>query len=199
MIEKHFKKIILLILACLFIAPSLAAYFLYGHTDWLSKVTTNRGVLQKPPILMPELKTKRPWHMVLFAKALSEQDELVAINTMVQIRLALGRLLYDVDLIVIDSSERMLQSKAINQLIKEQQIIHLHPSIAALHQLQTRYASSRLFIADPRQYLVLAYPTPISAKDVYHDVKLLLNTTPMPRNSPAATSLISIHPSEKTQ
>ena len=50
--HNHF---ILFLLAFLFAAPGISAYFLYFHPDWLGDATTNKGQLLNPPVLFTDL------------------------------------------------------------------------------------------------------------------------------------------------
>lgn len=174
---KHTTRyfIILLTLFFLFIAPGLSAYWFYFHPQWLSPVTTNKGQLLNPAILVPELKSHdKKWQLVLWCPVEYEADCLQPLDQLMRIRLALGRRFYDVNLVVLMPKQAKALSASSLQLFKEQGLSERRLSINAMHDSILQKNTPQLFIANPQDYLVLAYDATSQADDVFHDMKLLL-------------------------
>lgn len=164
-------KIILLLLVVLFAAPGLSAYFLYFHPQWLSATTTNKGTLLNPPVLLPELKKKAKWQLILWSPIRCDQDCMQQFETLARIRLALGRRLYHVDLTLLQSAQA--ESSAI-PVFDDPGVSAVRLSPSESMRVAAMYPQPQLFITNPDNYLVLAYPVTAAANDLYHDIKLLL-------------------------
>ena len=168
------RYVVLLLLVFLFAAPGLSAYFLYFHPQWLSSTTTNKGQLLNPPVLLGQLSTNSKWHLVLWSPAACEETCIEQLDKLARIRLALGRRLYDVDLSLLlgSNAKPMAAEQANMRQLQDVSVVTLSPEeTQALYSL---HPHSQLFVANPEQYLVLAYSVNAASDDLFHDIKLLL-------------------------
>lgn len=166
--------VILLLLVFLFAAPGLSAYFLYFHPQWLSSTTTNKGELLNPPVLLTELGKDSKWRLVLWSPQPCEHSCLVQLDKLVRTRLALGRRLYDVDLCLMLSAQVDLLPKALTVTLHEQGVSVIRLSSEESNRLLALHKNPELFISNPENFLVLAYPESAPPDDLFHDIKLLL-------------------------
>ena len=171
------KYFVLLMLLVMFMAPGIAAYVFYQHPDWLSAAKVNKGDLLNPPIALNVLQGQDKWRLVFWAPKECDAVCLKQLDTLARIRLALGRKLYKVDQwLVLGNEAQPLSSEATTSLkALDFQVVQL--SAKDLLKPETLFAETKIFLADPHNYLILAYAPSGNPDDVYKDLKLLLNTT----------------------
>lgn len=173
--QKTRYYIILLALLVLFITPGLSAYLFYFHPQWLSPVTTNKGRLLNPALLVPELKSSdKKWQFVLWSPVACDALCLQQLDQLVRVRLALGRRLYDVNLVVLMPQTAPTLNASTAQLFKKYGLSERRLSINAINSPILEYNKAHFFIANPDNYLILAYETTSQPDDLFHDMKLLL-------------------------
>ncbi len=172
------NKIILLLLALIFIAPSLSAYLLYKHPAWRSSQTTNKGELLSPAPALTLFDDSK-WHIVLWSPNACTKTCMERLVQLTKLRLALGRRYYDTDLWLVlpDGNQDTELSQGEIQRMKK----HGVRLIRLLSQnenitLLSAYPTS-IFIATPQQRLILRYNQQSKLEDIYHDLKHLLTTT----------------------
>ena len=172
--------IVLLLLALLFAAPGLSAYFLYTHPEWLGDSRTNRGVLLNPPVLITHVGTsteRHKWQLVLWSPMACEQSCVEQLDKMARIRLALGRRLYEVrPRLLMGANTPQLSPKLVNAL-REQDIDLQKLSLGERENMPVLQEHLEIFIANPDDFLVLAYQPTVKPDDIFYDIKQLLNTT----------------------
>ena len=167
--------IILFALVLLFAAPGLTAYLLYFHPQWLSAATTNKGQFLNPPVQVASLQTKPDkWQFVLWQTDTCEMDCIKQLDQLTRVRLALGRRLYDVDLTLMLSEQAKPLSQPVEKTLLAQGVQIIKLSANETKQLVSIYNKPMFFIANPDQYLVLAYLTTSQPNDLFHDIKQLL-------------------------
>jgi hypothetical protein len=166
---------ILFTLVFLFIAPGLSAYFFYFHPQWLSSSTTNKGQFVNPPILISALEsTPKKWQFVLWSPDTCDALCMKQLDQLARVRVALGRRLYDVDLILLMKENQAQLSAEYAKILRDQGIFERRLSANESKVLLSRYNNPMFFIANQEQYLVLAYQTTSQSHDLFHDIKLLL-------------------------
>lgn len=176
--KKHTSKYyVLLLLAIMFAAPGIAAYFFYQHPSWLGASRVNKGTLLTSPVALNSFDETAKWRIVLYSPGQCKKDCLEQLNLLARVRLALGRKLYQVDewLLLDDQSPSLAEE--IRPLLKEQDIHVATLSAEEMAKLSALPAKSRIFIANPEHYLILSYKTGANPDDIYKDLKLLLSTT----------------------
>ena len=171
------KYYILLLLAIIFAAPSIAAYLFYQHPSWLGTARVNKGVLLSPPVVLDALKGNTKWSIIFWNPGVCDNSCLEQLNTVARIRLALGRKLYQVDQWLILDDNAPLLSKKQQSLLKEMDFKVAHLSATETQTKNSLFSEAKVFLADPGNYLILSYSFQIRPEDVYKDLKLLLNTT----------------------
>lgn len=167
--------IVLLLLCVIFAAPGLSAYLFYAHPTWLQQGTTNRGELLNPSLRLsiPEISTSK-WAMVLWQPRACDKACIKQLDKLARVRLALGRRLYSLQLILLLNKNAPELSKGLEKILKERDI---QVSILAYDDKKTEHdlgGDSRVFIASPRHDLILAYALTANPGDIYHDIQKLL-------------------------
>jgi len=171
------KYSILLILTIMFAAPGVAAYVFYRHPSWLGSTKVNKGTFINPPIVLNALDDHAKWRIVYWSPGECEKKCLQELDTLARLRLALGRKLYQVDQWLILGEQAQPFSPEVTSLLKEQDFRVVHLSSAELAQVNVLNDKAQIFLANPDNYLILSYQSPVNPDDVYKDLKLLLNTT----------------------
>ena len=117
------------------------------------------------------------WRLVLWSPTACEQRCLDQLDKLARIRLALGRHLYEVEpqLLIADNAEPL--SPGLVSALQEQDIHVLRFPIEAQKRVPVLKSRLEIFIANPDNYLVLAYLPTVKPGDIFHDIKQLLNTT----------------------
>ncbi len=171
------KYCILLLLATMFAAPGIAAYFFFHHPEWLGTSKVNKGTLLSPAVALNSLDGQDKWKIVFLSPDGCKKECLQHLNILARVRLALGRKLYQVDeLLVLDEQSASL-AEEIKPLLKEQDINVVTLSSAEMAKMNDFPADTRIFIANPENYLILSYKLEGNPDDLYKDLKLLLSTS----------------------
>lgn len=166
---------ILFTLVFLFIAPGLSAYFFYFHPQWLRSTTTNKGQFVNPPVLISALEsTPKKWQFVLWSPHTCDALCMKQLDQLARVRVALGRRLYDVNLILLMRENQAQLSVEYAKILRDQGVLERRLSTNEANNMLSKYDNSMFFIANPDQYLVLAYQTTSQSNDLFHDIKLLL-------------------------
>jgi hypothetical protein len=169
------KLIILLCLAAIFLAPGLAAYIFYHHTQWLSSAKTNKGEIVRPNVELSFL-TQNKWKLILWSPGECDESCRIAMDKLARIRLALGRRLYQVDALLLRKEQTRALSMPFIQQLKDEDIHIRQLSSQEAQVLEPWSTQSKIFIVNPEGYLVLAYALTSEPNDIYQDLKHLLHT-----------------------
>ena len=171
------KYYILVLLVVIFVAPGVAAYLFYQHPSWLGATRVNKGTLLSPPVMVNALEGKSKWRIVFWSPEPCEQVCMKQLDMLARIRLALGRKLYQVDQWLLLSDKAPPLSPEQQTYLKEIDFKVAKLSAAELITKDALLSETKVFIADPGNYLILSYTSRVNPNDVYKDLKLLLNTT----------------------
>lgn len=170
------NKITLFLLALLFAAPGIIAYLYFQHPQWLG-ASTNLGELLNPPVRIAKLDdTKQKWRLVLWNPEACDSACIAQLDKLARVRLALGRRLYEVDQWLISEKESPANEGLLN-LLREQDIHFLFLEKQTQDESLILKNKTRVFIANPDGFLILAYDMTAKSASIYHDLKQLLNST----------------------
>lgn len=163
----------LLLLALVFVLPGLAAWQFYKHPQWLGQASTNKGQLLDLPerIALPGNKSR--WRLILWNPKDCETACRQQLDTLARVRLALGRRLYEVDVWLLQNNTTPIAESLLVSL-KEQDIQRFSLPSSEQIKYKTLDDSAKIFVANPDNYLILAYPTTVNPKSIYDDIKHLL-------------------------
>ncbi|MBA2648261.1 MAG: hypothetical protein H0U75_01460 [Legionella sp.] len=167
---------VLVLLALLFIAPGVGAYFFYRHPSYLGESKVNRGVLLKHPLLLKTLDKDNKWKLVFLSPQNCDTNCLQQLDSLSRIRVALGRKYYEVSQSLLVDEKKTLIMDNLSYLLKQQKINVTVLSSPEVKKLTALSSNVRVFIANPDNYLILGYKQGVQPDDVYTDLKLLLNT-----------------------
>lgn len=171
------KYYILLFLVALFAAPGLAAYLFYQHPNWLSAAKVNKGSLLNPPLKLSSLNAQSKWLIIFWSPNGCGQNCLKQLDVLARVRLALGRKLYSVDQKLILGSSSPSPSEPLKLVLQKQDFDWVQLKEEDKTRLATLSSGSKIFIANPDNFLVMSYQPNGNPDDIYKDLKLLLNTT----------------------
>lgn len=176
---KVFKTnyLILSALVLLFATPGIAAYLFYTHPQWLGAATTNKGRLLAPAELITAMPAKPKWRLILWSPKDCQDRCLSQLDKLARIRLALGRRLYEVDQWLLIGEETPPLSTPLSKAFAEQDIHVLRLTKQGLEKAPSLQQEAQVFIANPRNYLVLSFDLEAKPEHIFHDLKQLLATT----------------------
>ena len=173
--KKLSRYYVLGLLALMFAAPGIAALIFYQHPSWLGASKVNKGTLLNPPIVWNALNSKEAkWRIVFWNPQACDELCLKRVNMLARVRLALGRKLYQVEQSLVLSSDAIPLSDTVKAILKEQDFHVMYLSQQLAKPLNA--TEPQIFIANPENYLILAYKPQVNPEDIYKDLKLLLNT-----------------------
>ena len=169
---------ILLLLGLVFLTPGISAYFFYTHPHWLAATPTNKGVFLNPPVLLAPLEPSgTKWRFVLWSPGACEASCIAQLDKLARIRLALGRRLYSVVTELVLGVNAPPLSDELVKALQERDIHTLKLGTATNESMLVLQNHLEIFIANPSNYLVLAYQPMVKPDDIYNDIKQLLTTT----------------------
>jgi hypothetical protein len=170
-----FKKYIhIMILVLIFSLPMLAAFYLYQNPKWWRCFsTTNYGQWAPQFTWQFNEKKSRPWQLVYWYENTCSTDCLSRLDLLGRIRLAMGRKVYDLDIVLLQpqgstSSEKIKQQ--LNEWNMYQQFI---PADQVLIWKKL-FQDHPIVLFDPEHQALLMYPPNLDAKKAYHDLQVLV-------------------------
>lgn len=172
--KKNSKYTILLLLAVLFAAPGLSAYLFFKHPHWLGGATLNKGKWIAPPVVLSALGETPKWRLIFWSPDSCEINCFNQLDTLARARLALGRLLYDVELcLVLGEKAPSLTAESLKQLTeKDIRLVQLTQRNDELKRVLS--SNTKVLLANKENHLILSYKTEVNPDDVYQDLKRLL-------------------------
>lgn len=168
------NKYILGLLVLLFIAPGLLAYLYYLNPNWITG-THNKGHFLNPAESFPVFSDQK-WRLIYWTKNGCEQTCIRHLDELQRLRLALGRRYYEVDLWLLQPKEIASSTKMLPAMLQQHHIQVLQITPQQYTPLLQKDAEA-ILIANPTQYLVLAYQPNAPLDDIFHDIKHLLTTS----------------------
>lgn len=162
------RSVLLILLACLFLMPGLAAILFYQHPQWLSSHTINKGVFIKPPLFVKALHGQ--WGLVLWYPRVCDQSCTAQLERAHRILLALGRRYSHIKLWCMQD-EQSLRDNTVFEKMRVLQTLGIAPKTSPLfHALGEQ---PRFYIVNPQGFLILSYPLSVASKDIYQDLQQL--------------------------
>ncbi|MBA2709290.1 MAG: hypothetical protein H0U57_01660 [Tatlockia sp.] len=167
--------LILFVLALIFTAPGLIAFISYQHPQLFLVNTTNKGELLNPPVLFNDIASDQSkWRLIYWHPENCEATCLKKIDKLARIRLALGRHLYEVEEWLVVAKDNQQIDAKMEKLLNEHDIHLLRISSTTMSKLPVFNSKPKIFIANSKGYLVLAYKENSKPQDIYQDMKQLL-------------------------
>lgn len=169
------KKLVIVFLVFIFMMPGVCAYWFYQHPDWLGGTATNKGQLLTPPVLVEALPKTAKWGLLVWNPGRCGQACRQQLNKITQIRLALGRRFYDVNLWLITNDKAILKDGKTTALMHQQGVRPVILPTAILAKLPILTKKLRVFIVSPDNYLILNYQVAANSADIYTDLQRVMN------------------------
>lgn len=163
--------VIINLLIVLFAAPGIIAYLVYLHPTWIS-ARTNHGHLLQPPPKLDALSLAEKWQLLYWSPQACTQTCMQRIDELAKLRLALGRRLYYVDLVLASDIP-------LTDVAQETQNL-LHAVDGKIVQLKGADAEKlgvqpTIYLLNPEHYVVLAYSSDQKAKDIFEDLQKMVH------------------------
>ena len=169
------NKAILGLLVVLFASPSLVAYWLYRHPTSWHAASINRGTLITTPTVLSSMPSRDvKWHLVYWDPQACDAACLDAVEKIARVRIALGRRLYHVDVVLLQDESTKALSAAPRQSMHALDVREVRLSASDVKTMQALSPSAAYFLMNPQQQLVLRYARQAPADDLFHDIKHLL-------------------------
>lgn len=154
-----------LLLAIVFISPVFLALLIHQNPHLLGQ-PANKGQWVAEPVKIDELKQGQYGFIYIMENACDSLCE-QRLDKLARTRLALGRRLYQVDLIALTPINLTMDANQKERLqALGYKIVMLKP-LSPLNQ-------GDIYLANPQQEIMLHYPAPLNAKDIFSDVQRLL-------------------------
>jgi hypothetical protein len=170
------SKRVLIALFLVFAAPGVLALLFYMHPTWLGELPTNKGAFVTPSVRFPGLDDAGDtWRIVVWCPAGCNTACLNRVDDLARVRLALGRRLYQVSLWLVQDKDSPMCTREVENILKAQDVhtrafsTHMRLNVPILQD------ESSVFLVDPKQHAVLQYQGARVPKDVFQDLKRLLN------------------------
>ena len=174
----------------MFLAPAPIAYVFYKHPYWLSAPCINKGellvpslqlliervgdVAQDSQVTQLSRSADLKWKLLLWVPDVCGKDCMLQLDRLARVRLALGRRLYDTKVLLLVDSYSFKLPQGLLNVLKQQDIGLARVAIGARALLPILQNGSRVFIANPNDYLILGYLPSVASNDIYNDLKQLL-------------------------
>ena len=190
------NKIIIIVIVLVFIAPSILAWYVFNHTNFLeSRGTSNYGQIITPPIQLEDLSLIDPlnterndtlhgkWSMIYVAESC---DEICMENVyrMRQIHMGIGKYSLRVQKVLFLTNQHPGELSKLFINYAGQQVISTDS--VDLDALLDKFRSEKvinptkagyIYISDPLGNLMMSYPPEINPKGILKDLKKLLRAS----------------------
>lgn len=184
------KPLILVLLLLLFASPFfLAHYFFYRYGSQVVSTlgTMNKGILIKPAIPLKEILNRstlalqqgskivqNKWYILYVISSKEQSNALIekTVDKIQRIRLSLGKDFSKVGFFLAGSKNTMRKVSALSKEISVVPRLVLNKK-GVNELLLTTSAEESIFIMDPKQRILLAYPIDVNSEDIYKDIQRL--------------------------
>ncbi|MDQ5884493.1 MAG: hypothetical protein QG556_833 [Pseudomonadota bacterium] len=169
---KKYRSVIILVV--LFFLPIGSAFYIFSQPMLLRKLsTTNYG--QWAPQLDWQLnKPKaRPWQLVLWQNGPCEQQCMQQLDQLARIRLAMGRKVYELSLVLLVPEGMQLTKQQTDQL-KDNNIDYQYLPREKVPTWNKNFQVKPVVLFSPEHLSILMYPKDLEPKKMYHDLQVLI-------------------------
>lgn len=163
-----------LILVVIFSLPIWAAFYIFSKPMLLRKLsTTNYG--QWAPVVHWQLNQPkaRPWQLVLWNQGLCEQKCIHRLDELARVRLAMGRKVYNLDVVLV-LPEGIHLSESLRSQLKDSNIEYQYLPSNAVMTWNDFFQKHPVVLFSPEHTSILMYPRELEPKKLYHDLQVLI-------------------------
>ncbi|PJD92890.1 MAG: hypothetical protein CK424_04800 [Legionella sp.] len=167
------RTTIICLLILVFAAPGIAAYFAYTHPNWWTTTTNHGQLLQPPPVLHHESITKK-WQLIYWGGDHCDVACRKRLDDLARVRLALGRRLYHVDMVLAVNAKTSDVSEVV-----QHQLQQVDGHILLLDEVDAKVlgATPAIYIVNPAHFVILAYSATQPNDDIFQDLKKMVSDT----------------------
>lgn len=169
------NSVVLMFLALIFITPGIFALIYFKYPQLQIGGTTNSGTFVKPAYLLPELGADKKWTIILWRSTRCDDECIKTLDKIGRVRLALGRHLYEVNLLLLLGADAASVPAENASLLKDNGVDIVKSS--RLEMTSIVHNDNTIFLANPDDYLVLSYAESSKPDAIFHDLKHLLSTS----------------------
>lgn len=158
------------VLVVLFVAPGMLAYMVYLHPTWISAKTNHGQLLQPPPLLHSKYRGEK-WQLLYWSPQDCTQDCEYHLDDLARMRLALGRRLYYVDLLLA------MPNSAVELPERTRNLLHkMDGRLINLTQEDTTELGSQpaIYLVNPQHFVILSYKKDQSMHDIFEDLQKMV-------------------------
>lgn len=173
--NNQFKKYISVItLVFIFSLPFFSAVYLFMHPGlWKKFSTTNYGQWA-PKIDWPFNHSKaRPWQISLWQEMPCKESCVNTLDKIARIRLAMGRKLYEVDIVLVVPEGAPI-SPVLKKQLKEWNLYFKYLPDNQIVSWKKGFQQFPIVLFGPEHQAVLMYPENFDSKKMYHDLQVLI-------------------------
>ena len=159
------------LLLFLFAAPGTIAYIVYLHPELISE-RTNHGELLQPPPILQQMSQSEKWQLLYWTPEACTQYCLQRMDDLAKLRLALGRRLYYVDLVLASQTALSAASQTTQNLLEA---VDGHWAQLAGKEAEILGSQPAIYLVNPQGYVILAYSSDQSLKDIFQDLQKMVH------------------------
>jgi hypothetical protein len=168
------KYISVLVLVVIFSIPFFAAFFLFTHPAlWRHLSSTNYGNWAPKTNWQLNQAKARAWQIVLWNDGSCEQSCMQTLDQLGRVRLAMGRKVYEVDIVLVVPEGIEISSELERQL-KEWNFYYQYLPLKDKPIWNKNFKQYPIVLFGPEHESVLEYPLNFDSKKMYHDFQVLV-------------------------
>ena len=162
------------LLMIVFFLPIMAAIYLYVHPKyWRSLSTTNYGQWAPQLTWHSQDKKARSWQWVYWHEKTCSTDCLAQLDQLGRISLAMGRKVYDLDIILLQAKGSSV-SEALKQQLNTWNMTQQSISAEQVAIWNQHFSQNPIVLFDPKHQALLMYPLNPEPQKAYHDLQVLI-------------------------
>jgi cytochrome oxidase Cu insertion factor (SCO1/SenC/PrrC family) len=172
------SKFLFWFILALFIAPFIAATWLYAHAENFHFTTKNKGLFISPPAEIAELNIQFPeefnhyWWILLFQNTACETDCQNQLDSIRRMHLALHKNQHRVHVLLAQKDPSLQLREWLSAHVPGFLLTPINNSLPPFLEEQPGIA-----IMDPHGNIILRYPFNANPEDIFKDLKTLLHNS----------------------
>jgi hypothetical protein len=171
-ISKKYTSILILIF--IFSLPFFAAFYLFSHPELLRYFSsTNYGKWAPKMTWQFNEKQARPWQLVYWHESVCLTDCIEQLDRLGRIRLAMGRKVYNLDIVLLQP-EGTLVSKELQKQLQEWNMYYQTIPSQQVDIWNQKFKDYPIVLFDEKHQSILMYPLNLDSKKAYHDLQVLV-------------------------
>lgn len=169
---KKYRSVLILVI--LFSLPIWAAFYIFSKPMLLRKLSTTNYGQWAPQVNWQLNKTKaRPWQLILWNDGPCEQQCMQQLDQLARIRLAMGRKVYELSLVLV-VPEGINFSDEQDAQLKDNNIDYQYLPREEVLAWNKNFQAKPIVLFSPEHVSILMYPMDLEPKKMFHDLQVLI-------------------------